>query len=77
MKLASKLTSSATAALAGGTVGSKIDPKQAKHVKRSASTNDAVKVAAGNQFPAPSQIDTKGHEMVCVPTQVLAVTASP
>jgi hypothetical protein len=77
IKLSTKITSTDVASLSGLAVGSKLDPKQAKHVKRGVKTNDPVRIAAGNQFPAPAQVNTKGQAMACVPTDVLGVAAAP
>jgi len=79
LKLASKISSADVATLSGRSIGSKLDPKQAKHVKRGVKTNDPVRViaGAGNWLPAPARIDTKGQAMVCVPTDVLGVAPTP
>jgi hypothetical protein len=77
IKLATKITSTDVAMLSGLAVGSRLDPKQAKHVKRGVKNFNPVRVAAGNQFPAPAQVNTMGQAMACVPTQLLAVTQTP
>jgi hypothetical protein len=64
-KLASKVLSASAAAL--GNVALNTALKQSKHVKRSPHTTP------GNQLPAPLQMDTKGTEMVCVPTLITGV----
>lgn len=77
VKRAKKLKDPAAATLVGGSVGDKLAPKQAKHAKRTVKAANPVYVTAGNQFPAPVAVDTRGDEMACVPTSVLGVAALP
>jgi hypothetical protein len=59
------------AALAELASGARV-PVQALHQRRL-----EVSVAPGNQFPMPQEVDTIKDEMLCVPTDVLAVNPLP
>jgi hypothetical protein len=75
--LATKFLNTAAAGLVGATVGTSVDPKQSKHVKRKLSEGTQLFTTPGNQFPAPAQVDTSKTEMVCIPTTVTSVTGLP
>ena len=76
-KLASKFANATVAALGGAAVGDKLVPKQAKHLKRRVKDGNPIYIAPGNLFPVPTIVDTSGQAMVCVPTDVISVTALP
>ena len=76
-KRASKFTNSDAATLVGVTVGSKIDPKQSKHLKRRVKDGNPVYTAPGNLFPRPNLLDTNKEELACIPTDVLGVSLVP
>lgn len=63
--------------LAGQSVGEPIVPGPAKPVKRSEASGNAVRTRPGNQFPGPVRVGTSKSEMVCVPTDVTAVSLAP
>lgn len=71
-KAASKIGNSTTASLANQNAGASLPQKQSKHARRV-----AVHTKPGNQFPAPVRVDTSKQELLCVPTEVLAVSAAP
>ena len=68
-RLASKFANDDTAGLANQSGGTKLPEKQSKHTKLL-----HVNTKPGNQFPAPLQVDTYKQELLCVPTEVLAVS---
>ena len=76
-KLAGTFTNSTAATLAGATVGGSVTPKQLKHAAHTVKNGNPVYTSPANQFPNPTMLDTKKQEMVCVPTDVLGVTAAP
>lgn len=77
IKRATKLKSAAAAALIGGSVGDRIDPKQARHETRKVKAGSGIFTRVGSLFPAPRRVDTKGDEVACVPTTVLQVDIAP
>jgi hypothetical protein len=77
VKLGSRFRGGDAAALAQAAIGDKLDPKQAKHMKRRVKDGNPLRTAPGNSVPAPSLVDTKKQEMVCVPTEVVAVSVLP
>jgi len=74
---ATAFRSSATAALAGVSVGTKIKPAQAPIVKRRVASGSGVYTGPGNLFPGPAQVNETRREMVCIPTDVNGATPAP
>ncbi len=67
-KPTAKVTDATTGAIAGLSVGDKL--KQNKHTKR-----NNVFTTVTNNFAIPSQVDTKGEDLLCIPTTVDSVSA--
>ena len=74
--LATKLTNATAATLVNSSIGTKVDPKQAKHVKRSQKTANPVHATPGNLFPGPVELDTVKQSLVCIPTDVVGVAVA-
>lgn len=72
IKPAKKVLAADVATILGLQVGDKL-AKPKKVPKRGIKTGDALLVSPGNAFPAPSLLDTKSQQSVCVPTTVLSV----
>jgi hypothetical protein len=72
IKPAKKVLAADVATILGLQVGDKL-AKPKKVPKRGIKTGDALLVSPGNAFPAPSLLDTKGQQSVCIPTTVLSV----
>lgn len=77
VSLATKFTYGPAAALADTTVGTVLDPKQTKHVKRGQKTGNPVHTTAGNQFPGPVEVDTSKQYVACLPTDVTGFSPAP
>lgn len=75
--LAKGLASGEVAALGGGSSGDKLDPKQAKPVRRTVKTENPLYVTPGSDFPYPVLLDSHKSKVICVPTDVLSVSAAP
>lgn len=71
-RLARRFTSAEAALLAGAPAGARVSPKQSKHVRRRLPDGTQIFTAPGNQFPAPTQVDTIRPELVCLPSAVVA-----
>ncbi len=70
--LATKLLNSTAADLVGSAVGSAIPPQSA-HTPHRTSDGSPLYTQPGSAFPNPTQMDTKGRQLICLPTQVLSV----
>lgn len=78
-KTATGIADPAVAAVLGLAPGDGIPgrQKQAKHARRTKKAGTQVRLAPGNGFPAPAEIDTLKAESVCLPTNVLGVSPLP
>jgi len=74
VKLAKRVNSAEAAGLISVPVGSMIVPAQPPHSQHKLSDGTAAYSTPGNQFPAPTVVDTLKTELVCIPTTVEAVS---
>ncbi|HYC54913.1 MAG TPA: glycoside hydrolase family 9 protein [Candidatus Binatia bacterium] len=75
-KVARKVKGGGAGLLTGLAAGSSISPAQVKHAARRTSEGTGVALAPGNQFPAPVLADTVKMDLLCVPSQIVSVTAA-
>ncbi len=73
--LGSKFKDTAAASTAMANVGDSVDPKQRKHLKRRIADGNPLFTTPGSLFPAPDVVDTSKQELVCVPTEVVGISA--
>lgn len=76
LKASQKILSDAAGALVGLSNGDRFPERrrQAKHLKRKKKDGTALQTQPGNSFPSPIEMDTLKADLLCLPTDILAVS---
>lgn len=73
-RLSTRFRSEAAANRVGRRPGDRIAPPQDRSSARRVRTGNALFVAPGNGFPAPTILETKSRQLTCLPTEILSVS---